>query len=122
MRFSPLVLVFGLAASSMAVPGVSQRPDDQLAPKSVALLKQGEASAAAGKYQEADDEFETTSTDEAWSAEPTDDGPELSTHSVGKPLRKQSALRSIEERRERERLRRELEDFDFESGQRIELD
>ena len=59
MRLSPLVLVFGLAASSMAVPGVSQRPDDQLAPKSVALLKQGEASAAAGKYDAADDAFET---------------------------------------------------------------
>ncbi len=59
MRLSPLILVFGLAASSMAVPGVSQRPDDQLSPKSVALLKQGEASAAAGKYVEADDAFET---------------------------------------------------------------
>ena len=59
MRLSPLVLVFGLAASSMAVPGVSQRPDDQIAPKSVALVKQGEASAAAGKYLEADDAFET---------------------------------------------------------------
>ena len=59
MRLSPLVLVFGLAASSMAVPGVSQRPDDQLAPKSVALVKQGEASAAAGKYLDADDAFET---------------------------------------------------------------
>ncbi|MEO7813826.1 MAG: tetratricopeptide repeat protein [Sphingomicrobium sp.] len=58
MRLSPLVLVFGLAASSMAVPGVSQRPDDQIAPRSVALLKQGEASAAAGKYVEADDAFE----------------------------------------------------------------
>ena len=59
MRLSPLVLVFGLAASSLAVPGVSQRPDDQLTPKSVALVKQGEASAAAGRYAEADDAFET---------------------------------------------------------------
>ena len=58
MRLSPLVLVFGLAASSLAVPGTSQRPDDQLAPRSVALLKQGEASLAAGKYVEADDNFE----------------------------------------------------------------
>ena len=59
MRLSPLLLVFGLAASSMAVPGVGQRPDDQLTPRSVALVKQGEASAAAGKYAEADDAFET---------------------------------------------------------------
>ena len=58
MRLTPLVLVFGLAASSMAVPGVSQRPDDQLTPRSVALVKQGEASLAAGKYVEADDLFE----------------------------------------------------------------
>jgi hypothetical protein len=70
----------------------------------------------------ADDELESTSTEETWSAEPTDDEPELSTGSVEKPMRKQSALRSIEERRERERLRRELDDFDFESGQAIELD
>ncbi len=70
----------------------------------------------------ADDEFETTSTDEPWSAEPTGDGAELSATSVGNPLRKQSALRSIEEHRERERLRRELEDLDFESGRRNEPD
>ena len=72
MRLSPLVLVFGLAASSMAMPGNSQRandpaampgnsprPDDQITPRSVALLKQGEVAADAGKYQEADDHFET---------------------------------------------------------------
>ena len=70
----------------------------------------------------ADDEFETASTDEAWSAEPTGDDAELSTASVGKPLRKQSALRSIEEHRERERLRRELEELDFESARRNESD
>lgn len=59
MRLSPLVLVFGLAASSLSVPGTSQRPDDQITPRSVALLKQGEAAAAAGRYQDADDSFET---------------------------------------------------------------
>ena len=58
MRLSPLLLVLGLAASSMAMPGVSQRPDDQIAPRSVALLKQGETAAAAGKFIEADDNFE----------------------------------------------------------------
>lgn len=58
MRLSPLVLGLGLAASSMAMPGNSQRPDDQIAPRSVALLKQGETSAAAGKFVEADDAFE----------------------------------------------------------------
>ena len=58
MRLSPLVLVFGLAASSLSVPGTSQRPDDQIAPRSTEFLKQGETAAAAGKYLEADDNFE----------------------------------------------------------------
>ena len=59
MRLSPIALVFGLAASSMAVPSASQRPDDQIAPRSTELLKKGEAAATAGKYVEADDAFET---------------------------------------------------------------
>lgn len=68
------------------------------------------------------DEFETASTDDAWSAEQTDVGPEPRTGSVGKSQRKQSALRSIEEHRERERLRRELEELYFESVRCIEPD
>lgn len=59
MRLSPLVLLCGLAASSMAVPVAGQRADDQLAPQSVALLKKGEALIDAGKYIEADDALET---------------------------------------------------------------
>lgn len=58
MRLSPLVLAFGLAASSLAVPVVGQKPDDQIAPRSVELLKQGEAALAAGKLIEADDALE----------------------------------------------------------------
>jgi len=59
MRLSPLVLAFGLAASSLAVPVVGQKPDDQIAPRSLELLKQGEAAIAAGKLMEADDALET---------------------------------------------------------------
>ena len=59
MRLSPLVLVLGLAASSLAVPVVGQKPDDQIAPKSVELLEQGEVALAAGKLVEADDALET---------------------------------------------------------------
>ena len=59
MRFSPLVLMLGLAASTVAVSVQGQRPDDQIAPKSVALLKQGEAALAAGNFIAADDAFET---------------------------------------------------------------
>lgn len=58
MRLSPLVLVFGLAASSLAVPVIGQKPDDQIAPRSIELLKQGEANLAAGKLIEADDALE----------------------------------------------------------------
>ena len=59
MRLSPLVLAFGLAASSLAMPVSGQKPDDQIAPRSVEFQKQGEAALAAGKYLEADDAFET---------------------------------------------------------------
>ncbi len=58
MRLSPLVLVFGLAASSLAVPVVGQKPDDQVAPRSIELQKQGETALAAGKLIEADDALE----------------------------------------------------------------
>ena len=63
----------------------------------------------------ADNEFETAITDDAWSAEPADDGTELRAGGVGKPQRQQSALRSIEERRE-------LEELDFANGRLIEPD
>jgi cytochrome c-type biogenesis protein CcmH/NrfG len=59
MRLSPLVLAFGLAASSLAVPVIGQKPDDQIAPRSVEFQKQGEAALAAGKLLEADDALET---------------------------------------------------------------
>ena len=59
MRLSPMVLAFGLAASSLAVPVVGQKPDDQIAPQSVEFLKKGEAALAAGKLIEADDALET---------------------------------------------------------------
>jgi cytochrome c-type biogenesis protein CcmH/NrfG len=59
MRLSPLVLALGLAASTLAVPVVGQKADDQIAAKSVEFQKQGEAALAAGKYMEADDALET---------------------------------------------------------------
>ena len=59
MRLSPLVLAFGLAASSLAVPVAGQKPDDQIAPRSVEFAKKGEAALAAGRLIEADDALET---------------------------------------------------------------
>lgn len=59
MRLTPVVLAFGLAASSLAVPVAGQKPDDQIAPASVQFLNKGEAALAAGKLIEADDALET---------------------------------------------------------------
>ncbi|MDQ3143439.1 MAG: hypothetical protein M3Q57_00985 [Pseudomonadota bacterium] len=59
MRFSPLVLMLGLATSTIAVSVHGQRPDDQLAPQSVEMLKKGQAALAAGNLIAADDALET---------------------------------------------------------------
>jgi tetratricopeptide (TPR) repeat protein len=59
MRLTPLVLCLGLAASTLSVAVVGQRPDDQIAPKSVELMKQGETLLSQGKLVEADDALET---------------------------------------------------------------
>jgi len=59
MRLTPLVLCLGLAASTVPVAVIGQRPDDQIAPQSVALLKQGETLLSQGKLIEADDTLET---------------------------------------------------------------
>ena len=59
MRLSPVVLALGLAASSFAVPVIGQKPDNQIAPKSIEFQQKGEAAFAAGKLMEADDALET---------------------------------------------------------------
>jgi len=59
MRLSPVLLCLGLAASSLSVAGIGQRPDDQIAPLSTSLLQQGENLLAQGKLVEADDALET---------------------------------------------------------------
>lgn len=59
MRFSPLVLMLGLATSTIAIPAASQRPDNQLAPRSVEYARRGEAALVAGNYIAADDALET---------------------------------------------------------------
>ena len=59
MRFSPLALTFGLAASAMSVAVSGQKPDDQIAPRSVALVQQAQAALTAGNLDTADDLLET---------------------------------------------------------------
>ena len=59
MRVSPRYLIAGSALALLAAPVGSQRPDNQLNPVSVRLLRQGEAHLAAGRFKEADDALET---------------------------------------------------------------
>jgi Tfp pilus assembly protein PilF len=59
MRLTPIVLTLAIAAATMASAGQSQRPDDQIDPRSTALLQQAEAQSAAGRLEEANDLLET---------------------------------------------------------------
>ena len=59
MRFTPHVVIAGVAALLLASPVVGQKPDNQINPTSLELLKEGEAHLAAGRFVEADDALET---------------------------------------------------------------
>lgn len=60
MRLLPTVLIAGVAAALATTSATGQRPDDQLIPRSVELLRQGQAHLAAGRFVEADEAFETS--------------------------------------------------------------
>ena len=67
MRLTPIVLTLAIAAATMASAGQSQRPDDQIDPRSTNLLQQGQAQSAAGRYEEANDLLETAlAVDRNW--------------------------------------------------------
>jgi Tfp pilus assembly protein PilF len=59
MRLTPIVLTLAIAAATMASAGQGQRPDDQIDPRSTALVQQAEAQSAAGRHSEATDLLET---------------------------------------------------------------
>ncbi|MBV9841285.1 MAG: tetratricopeptide repeat protein [Sphingomonadaceae bacterium] len=59
MRFSPIAVVLALALATVSSVGESQKPDDQINPRSMALLKQGQAALAAGHPDQAEDLIET---------------------------------------------------------------
>lgn len=59
MRSVSRLAVIMLATGLIAGPVVGQKPDNQIQPRSLEYLKQGEAHLAAGKLIEADDAFET---------------------------------------------------------------
>jgi tetratricopeptide (TPR) repeat protein len=53
------LLLAGFAAASLAAPVAGQRPDDQINPKSVELMHQGQALMSAGKLEDAENALET---------------------------------------------------------------
>ena len=59
MQPFPRLVLAGLAAIALAAPVAGQRSDDQIQPKSVALMHQGQALTAAGKLEDAENALET---------------------------------------------------------------
>ena len=59
MRLFAPVLAVGFAALALSAPVAGQRPDDQIAPKSVELQRQGKALLSSGKLEQAEDAFES---------------------------------------------------------------
>jgi len=59
MRLTPIALSLAIAAATMASAGSGQRPDDQIDPRSTALVEQGRAASAAGRHNDAIDLLET---------------------------------------------------------------
>jgi tetratricopeptide (TPR) repeat protein len=59
MQSFPRLLLAGFAAVALAAPVAGQRADDQIAPKSIGLMHQGQALLSAGKLLEAENSLET---------------------------------------------------------------
>ena len=59
MRLLHRIGLVGLAGAMLAAPVASQKPDDQIHPRSIELMRQGESLLATGKFAEADDALET---------------------------------------------------------------
>ena len=59
MRLTPIALSVAIAAATMASTGFGQRPDDQIDPRSAALVQQARQLGAAGQHDQAIDLLET---------------------------------------------------------------
>lgn len=59
MRLTPIALALAIAAATMASAGNGQRPDDQIDPRSSALVEQARAASTAGRHNDAIDLLET---------------------------------------------------------------
>jgi Tfp pilus assembly protein PilF len=59
MRISPPALALALALACVSSSSLGQKPDDQIDPRSIALLQQGQAAIRAGNLAGAEDLIET---------------------------------------------------------------
>lgn len=59
MRFSPVALILALGLVTLSSSSFAQRRDDQIDPRSLALLHQGDALRAAGNFKGAEDMLES---------------------------------------------------------------
>ena len=59
MRLTPIALSVALALATVASAGHGQKPDDQINPRSVALVQQAQALAGSGQFNQAIDVLET---------------------------------------------------------------
>jgi Tfp pilus assembly protein PilF len=59
MRFSPIALGLSLMLAAVSSSGLSQKPDNQIDPRSAALTQQADAARKAGKLSAARDLYET---------------------------------------------------------------
>jgi Tfp pilus assembly protein PilF len=60
MRFVAPVIAVAAATLAFSAPVLGQKPDDQIAPKSVELQRQGESFLSAGKFEQAEDALEAS--------------------------------------------------------------
>lgn len=58
MRFSPIAVALSLTLATVSSAVMGQKADDQINPRSIALVQQGEAALAAGRLDEAADLME----------------------------------------------------------------
>jgi len=59
MRFSPIALGLSLMLATVSSSGLTQKPDSQIDPRSVALVSQADSARRAGKLSDAEDLYET---------------------------------------------------------------
>ena len=59
MRILPIALTLALVGATMASAGFGQRADDQIDPRSLALVEQAQSLTAAGRHDDANDLLET---------------------------------------------------------------